>query len=132
MSGAGFGDVELALTGWIHTRYGVRAVTDLPGNLGGLLPIVQVARYAGSDSGVSMDRPSVDIDVYAADRGAAHDLAERLRAGFLWELPGLSVGGLVFARTQTISGPAWRPYDNTTLRRCGAAYQFDTRLLAAA
>lgn len=121
-------DVERLLVTYLGGELGVRVVTDLPSNLQQVLPVVQVGRFGGADDVRTIDNGSVDIDVYAAGRGASVALAERCRAALRFDLPGRVIGGVTVSRVRTTLGPAWRPYDDTTnVRRFGATYQITTR-----
>ena len=115
-------DVELMLSAWLKTYLGVRVVTDTPSNLALVLPVVQITRYGGTDTVPGLDRATVDVDAYAANRTAAAMLAERVRYGLRFVLQGQQVGDITVSRVETIVGPSWRPYDNTALRRFGASY----------
>jgi hypothetical protein len=123
----GYADAELLLVGWLGPTLApsyptIRCVTDVPANLADVLPLVQVTRFGGSDDVPTLDRAHVDVDCFAATRQGAHDLAEAVRALLRFYLPGRVLSGAVIAKVITISGPAWRPWDNTDLARFGAAY----------
>lgn len=117
-----YADAELLLTGWIKTQRGVRCVTDLPADLTSL-PIVQVVRFGGSDDELTVDTPNIDVDVFHNDRASAFTLAEQIRSDIRLRLPGYSANGAVVTGVETISGPKWVPYDNTSLRRVSASYR---------
>lgn len=120
-------DVERLLVTYLGTALGgVRVLTDTPSNLEKILPVVQVTRFGGVDVAPGIDRPIVDVDAYAATRAAASELAERVRYALLYRLPGTTVGGVGFPRVDTLTGPSWRPYDNSALRRFGASYAITT------
>ncbi|MFE1321592.1 hypothetical protein [Kitasatospora phosalacinea] len=97
--------------------------TELDNTLLGTLPTIQVQRVDGDDDGFRLDRPLVDIDVYAADRAAASALAGSVRTAMLSQLAGSSRPGAIIGAVRTISAPSWRPYENTALRRSGATYE---------
>lgn len=121
-------DVERLLVAYLSDALKVRVVTDLPANLQDILPVVQVGRVGGADDVVTIDNARVDVDAFAAGRGAASDLAERCRVALRFELPGRVVGGARVAAVRTGAGPAWRPYDDTTnVRHFGATYEITTR-----
>lgn len=91
------------------------------------LPVVAVDRIAGSDLDPVLDRPIIDVDVYAADRATAQDLSELIRAFIRFELPGTRVEfegfGVVFGRCRTVVGPRVLPHANPTIRRYSANYE---------
>jgi hypothetical protein len=115
-------DVERILVAWLTTHLGVRCVTDVPANLFEVLPVVQLARVSGRDIYPTLDQPRIDVDCYAANRGAANTLAEQVRTALRFTIRGQVLDGAVVGVVQTILGPAWRPYDNTNVKRVGATY----------
>ncbi|WP_455681987.1 phage tail termination protein [Streptomyces uncialis] len=118
-------DVELVLIGWLQVRLGPAVVVrdELDNNLVAELPTVQVETVGGDDDGFRLDRPLVDINVYASSRAAAVELAGRVRSLLLHELRGSTTATAVFGRVSTLTLPAPRPYENTALRRVGATYE---------
>ncbi|MFG2352579.1 hypothetical protein [Streptomyces sp. NPDC048521] len=125
MADVGSVDVELELIGWLQTRLGSDVVVrdELDNNLLNELPTVQVQAVGGDDDGFRLDRPFVDIDVYHSTRAEAIDLAKTVRTLVLTVLRGSQTTNAVFGRTETISRPVVRPYENTSLRRVGATYE---------
>lgn len=101
---------------------GPLVTTELDNDLLTELPVVQVHRVGGGDDGFRLDRPLVDVDVYAATRLDAATLAEQVRS-YLLSLRGSITGTAVIGKVSTVSAPSWRPYQNTLLRRCGATYE---------
>ncbi|GHJ21619.1 hypothetical protein [Streptomyces albus] len=124
MAAVGGVDVELELIGWLQQRLGdeVWVRDELDNNLLATLPTVQVQRVGGTDDGFRLDRTLVDVDVYAATRGAAIALAATVRGLLLTVLRGSTTRTAVVADVSTVSAHAIRPYENTALRRCGATY----------
>lgn len=122
-------DVEALLIPWLASTLTVRAVTDLPADLADVLPVVQVVRIGGPDDDnlSRYDMPTVDVDCYDADRAKASALAGRVHDALRITLPGLTVGAGTVTKVQTITGPSWRPYDDTLLRRIGASYRLYIR-----
>ena len=126
MAAVGSVDVELQLMKWLRPRLdpGVVVRDELDNSLLDELPTVQVQRIpAGGDDGIRLDRAFIDIDVYAAKRADATALSATIRGLLLSELRGSATTEAVFTRVGTISPPAPRPYDNTSLRRVGATYE---------
>lgn len=117
-------DVEALLIGWLRSTLDVRALTDLPADLADTLPVVQVTRIGGpdDDNNPNFDAPTVAVDCYAADRAGAITLAAAVKAALRGSLPGQTIGTSTVTKVQTVTGPSWRPYDNTELRRFGATY----------
>lgn len=123
MAAVGSVDVEVLLIGWLQERLGDVVVRDeLDNRLAEELPTVQVEVVGGTDDGFLLDRPLVDIDVYAASRGAAFDLAKTIRGLLLTELRGSSTETAVVGMVTTEARPVARPYENSALRRVGATY----------
>lgn len=93
-----------------------------------LLPIVVLDRIAGANLDPILDRPVVDIDVYAADRRTAQDISEVIRHFLVHELPGRRIPhrghGVVITRTRVIVGPRSLPHADSTIRRYSANYEF--------
>jgi len=126
MATVGSVDVELLVIQWLQARLGsgVAVRDELDNNLLNELPTVQVARMpAGGDDGFRLDQALVEIDVYAANRGAAIALAIQIRGLLMGVLPGTTTGGAVVGRVSTLAAPGSRPYENTGLRRIGATYE---------
>jgi len=122
-------DVEALLSPWLESALTARGVTDLPSNLADMLPVVQVTRIGGADDDnvPSFDVATVDLDFFAADRVAASDLARRGHYAMRVTLPGRTVAGATVTMVQTITGPSWRPYDDTALRRFGSTYRLHVK-----
>lgn len=133
-------DAEALLTWW--TRGALSALdlvvaTEMPdaGDLTAILDahaaFVQIEVFGGSERNPAQDVISVDVDVYVAgdadgnpNRSGAADLAELLRAAWLFNLPGYHTATATVSGVATMSRPSARPYDdNSTVRRIGAAYQ---------
>ncbi|WP_372344751.1 hypothetical protein [Streptomyces sp. KL116D] len=123
MGVVGEADVEAELAAWLRGKLGVRVLTDLPANLGDVLPVVQIQRVGGTDDSFRLDRAFVDVDTYAATRQAASQLLSSARALLLSELRGAVTDVAVFTAARTITAPAWRPYENQSLRRFGATFE---------
>jgi hypothetical protein len=126
MSAVGSVDVELLLIQWLQDKLGSGTVVrdELDNQLLEELPTVQVERMPlGGDDGFRVDQAFIDINVYAATRQSATTLAGQIRGLLLTELPGSTTGGAVIGRVSTVTAPAARPYENTGLRRVGAAYE---------
>jgi hypothetical protein len=123
MTAVGSVDVEAELVAWLKAQLAVRVVTDLPANLEGAAPVVQIARVGGDDDGIRLDRAIVDVDVFAATRPASSQLMTRTRVALLTQLRGVVTSGATFTSARTISAPSWRPYENNNLRRFGATFE---------
>lgn len=122
-------DVERLLVAWLNANLSVRVLTDTPSNLEKILPVVQVTRFGGADRAPGIDRAIVDVDCYGATRAAASQLAERVRYALLYRLAGSNYEHVAISDVSTLSGPSWRPYDNTALRRFGASYAITTHAM---
>jgi hypothetical protein len=126
MSDVAFGNVETLLRAWAVPLFtGARVVSELPGDLVGSLPVLQVVRGGGDDprTFMAIDRAVVDVDVWAATRTDACSLAEAVRHRLRRELPGTVLDGFVVAWVTTQVAPRWAPDPNPDLRRYTATYE---------
>lgn len=126
MADVGSVDIELDLIEWLQAKAGPDVVVrdEVDNNLLKELPTIQVQRLpAGGDDGFRVDRALVDVDVYAATRGEAIDLALLVRGWLLTQLRGLATSRAQYGRVSSSPPPAIRPYENTGLRRAGATYE---------
>jgi hypothetical protein len=101
---------------------GPRVSTDIPANLAAVLPYIRVTRVGGPRR-LNLTKPSVDIDVFAADRLTATNLANQLDDLLVYKLP-TTYDGHVIGLEGAYSGPSWRPYENGGVSRVGASYGF--------
>jgi len=109
---------------WLAAQFpSARVVTELPANLGDVLPVIQVTRFGGSDDFLTLDAANIDIDTFAASRDDARSLGEQVRTALRLHFPGYAAGGGAVQSVTTISAPRWVPYDNTGLRRFVASYR---------
>jgi hypothetical protein len=126
-------DVEALLVPWLASAVSARTVTELPANLDSITPAVHVLRIGGGsdDNLPAFDHPTVSVDSYGIGRAAALELALAVDNAIRVALPNTlhTVGALsaVVTKTQTVTGPSWRPYDDITIRRFGATYQLHIR-----
>lgn len=128
-----FASIEQLLAAWLPPQIGgVHVLAELPHdfqNADGpidLLPVVAIDRISGAEllNSPMLDRPVVDVDVYAGDRAQAQQIAEQIRHVFRWQLPGQRVAGNVFTRTRTIVAPRLLPHANRRVRRYSGNYEF--------
>lgn len=106
-----FPDVEAALTGYLRGELdpGVHVGTEWPENLLDSLPVVSLSRGGGATYlRYVLDEPTVDVDVLAADKAAAHDLAQLVRA-HVAAVEGQIVGGAHITRVDDVSF-VWVPW----------------------
>ncbi|MFI5992508.1 hypothetical protein ACIBAC_11725 [Streptomyces sp. NPDC051362] len=118
-------DIELELITRGTARFPDAVVRDeLDNRLLGELPTIQIEQIpGGGDDGLRLARLIVDINVYAATRTDAINLAREVHDWVTGELRGSSGDSIVIGRTGCLSLPAIRPYENTSLRRVGATYE---------
>lgn len=116
-----FVDVEALLIPWLADKLGVPVVSELPPNAAP--PIIRLYRISGADNDYKLDRPIVDVDVFAATRPEAAALSERVRTAFRADLRGQVLSGVVISFPFTIIGPRWLPDTNTDWRRYSASYE---------
>lgn len=116
---------EDVLPSWLQARYPTaRVVTELPADLVGSLPVIQVVGIGGRHEGHAWNgspadfaSPNVDLDIFAATRSDARDLAMQIHKDLLTVLPGQTVNGAGVLEVVSILSPLWTPYDNTNVRR---------------
>lgn len=124
-----FTSIEKLLVAYLPTITGVPATTELPHDFQNpdgptaMLPVVFVERISGADLDPVLDRPVIDVDVYAGTRAQAQEIAETIRTELRFNLPGSTVGGAVFTRTRTIVAPRVLPHANPKVRRYSANYE---------
>lgn len=125
-----YAGVEATLIPWLADLLGVRVLTDLPaddppGSFLAGLPYVQFVRVGGpsDDNNPRFDLPTVSVDCFGADRGAATGLALDVDEALRQTLPGQTTGGATVTRVQTITGPSWQPWDDTNVRRMHSSYR---------
>lgn len=116
-----YADTEQLLVGWAPTVIPCRALTETPADLETVLDttaVVRVTRIGGS-SAVGIDEPLVDFDCFALTRTAAKAFAIQLASAVDLQLSGyFNQYGTVNAVVM-VSGPSWRPWENTNIRRFG-------------
>lgn len=120
-----FPDVEALAIAYLHAKTAKRVVTDLPVDLDDILPVIRVTRISGTNRDYRLDRPIVDVDVFAADRAGASALSGVVRDLLHDHLPyedAVQPTGVVTS-VVTIAGPRWLPDPNIRLRRFHATYE---------
>lgn len=113
-----FPDVEAAVTGYLRQQLdlGVTVGTEWPEDLAQHLPVVAVSRGGGATyTRLVLDEPTLDIDVLAANKAAAHDLAQQVR-GHIFAAEGRALGDALVARVEDTS-LIWLPDPTTALPR---------------
>lgn len=116
-----FPDTELLLIGWLQPQFdGARFCTVLPASI--TETTVHVTRISGGARSIRVDRPVVDIDVFALDYetsvAVALGIEARLRAA---RNVVTDLGVLISA--EVVNGPRWLPEPNPALWRRNASYQ---------
>lgn len=115
-------DVEQLFIGWAPTVLSCRPLTETPADLAAELtvqPVVRITRIGGPSGLPGFDNPMVDWDCFGLTRPAAKAFAYQLAAAVEFQLPGYFNPYGVVSTALIISGPSWRPWDNTGLRRFG-------------
>lgn len=127
-----FGGVEALLIPAAASALSVRFVTDTPADLASVVPLCRLWHIGGGsdDNDWRFRTPTVAVDSFAADRGAASALAERVEQWFRSILPGsILADGSVVTKVQTLTSPSWRPWDDTAVRRFAATYVLHLKTL---
>lgn len=118
-------DVEKVATTYLRGLIAGRVVTRLPSDLEAVLPVTRVTRGPGSDDGIT-DGPLLDVESFAADRGAMWTLAEETRQA-LHALAGQAVDGVLVDSVTTATGPVRVDYENPAVERAVASYRLALR-----
>lgn len=103
---------------------GARFVTKTPDDLNAQVPLVRVFRLGGpsSDDLPRFDAPTLSFECFGNGDAAAGDLATAVDR-WVRSLAGKTLAdGTVVTKTQTVSGPAWRPYADTTVSQYGCSH----------
>jgi hypothetical protein len=116
-----FPDAEIALLAVLAPAFpSDRVVTKVPADVTGT--VIRVHRISGAARDIRIDRPIVDVDVFAADDGTASSTARNAQS-ILLSLAGTTVLNGVIQRVSVVNGPRWLPEDNPNLIRYGATYE---------
>lgn len=120
-------DAELLLIGLLRAMDVTwRVVTDLPAAMEAVLPVIQVTRIGGARFSSILDRPRMDIDVYAATRSAASAAGRKIQSK-MPTVRGTTASGWVITDVQEELGLSWRPDRNENVRRMGLVYNLTIR-----
>ncbi len=116
-----FPDIEIALLAILGPAYpGVKFVTKLPDQISATT--VRIRRISGANRSIRVDRPIVDIDVFAASQATASSVARNIQSTLLSIRNGIVLTGVVLQAT-TINGPRQLPEVNPNLVRYGSTYE---------
>jgi hypothetical protein len=125
-----FPDAELILVAGlspvlqqIYGDNGVRVVTILPATI--TIPTVRVKRISGANRDIILDRPILDVDVFASTEGTSSAIARQILAS-LYGLRGRSLANGVITNVNVVQGPRWLPEPNPNLFRYNASYEVFT------
>ncbi|MEO3856235.1 hypothetical protein [Acrocarpospora sp. B8E8] len=118
-------DIEALLIAWLEDNIeDVTASTETPADLDARLLWILVRRVTGPYDGFRIDRPSVDIGVFAATGPAAAALAIQIQVLLHRDLKGQRYGDAVVSYIRTSTAPHSVPYDNPNMRRYEANNEF--------
>lgn len=118
-------DEESVVRDWLADRFpDAFCCTETPADMASVLPVIRVLSLGGPETQLTMDKPSLSISCYDVGRIAASNLAKQVFQAMRFQFPGYVFGmGASVNKVRTISGPAFRPYDNTDLRCFGMTLQ---------
>jgi hypothetical protein len=125
-STTGYADVEELVKAWLQAKLGYENVThEQPTNLRFVMPLIVVERFGGADRIITLDKPHVDLDVFAPSRAAAKAHANTIWQAMRTRMPGyIYAARTVVQNVETIAGPSHAPWDsNAQVRRFTMAYQ---------
>lgn len=100
-----------------------KVLREVPPNLVTAVPFVTVARIGGLDQAVVVDRPRVQVDVFASTDDTAEQLGEQLRTALRTGLPHFMHGGAVVTAVATLSGPRLLAWSKSQVSRSTARYE---------
>jgi hypothetical protein len=118
--------VQVARTYLAGVFTAARVLTELPADLGDVLPVIRVSRIGGNKIEYVLDFANLDIDIYD-DPKTIHEQAEQVRKSLLVDAEGQQAAGGFIAGVEEISGPKVVPYDNTALRRISTTFRIAIR-----
>jgi hypothetical protein len=94
-----------------------------PPNLSHAIPLVTVARFGGVDTAITVDRPRVQIDVYASTADAAEKLGGDIWTAMRTKLPHYVFDGAVVGQVGTVMAPQLVPYSASGIFKVTARYE---------
>jgi hypothetical protein len=133
-----FPDVEPAIVTYLAgAAPSVHSCIELPPaeEFNTLLPVAQITRIGGPagagtwSDGHLVDRPTIDVDVYAGSRQAANEAVATLRAAF-GSIKGATEGGAGFVSYRENAGPTFRPDASQNITRIGFTADLTVRPIA--
>ena len=119
-----FIDVEDMLITYLSTIPGLGGLSVEMPNLP-VTPFVLITRVSGGDDYLT-DRPTVDVEVFHADRTVSSDFA-RLVHDKMLHLRHFVVAGRGIDDVETVSGPHWLNWGDENLQRHLASYIIHSR-----
>ena len=84
---------------------------------------MHVTRISGAGRSLRVDRPIVDVDVYALDHATSVNVARQVEAVIRAARNVVTDAGVLLSAT-IVNGPRWLPELNPALRRRSATYEF--------
>jgi hypothetical protein len=119
---AAFPNIELLLVGWLQPQFpDARLATILPADI--TETTVHVTRISGANRNIRIDRPIVDIDVFALDYGDSVAAALAIQQVITLARNITTADGVLLGAS-TVNGPRWLPEINPALTRFSATYEF--------
>lgn len=113
-----FPDAEVSLLAVLVPAWpSYRFVTSMPDPV--VSTTIRIHRISGAARNKFVDRPIIDIDVFATSDAIASQAAREVQSTLL-SLAGTTVMNGVIQSVSVINGPRWLPEDNPNLVRYGA------------
>src|ERR1700693_5023771 len=119
---AAFPDIEKLLIGLLQAQVTSTPVFNRP-TAHITATTIPVTRIPGANKSIRVDRPIVDIDVFALDHSDSVNVALAVQQVITPMRNVVTSGGVVQSVT-TVNGPRWLPEINPALTRYSASYEF--------
>lgn len=91
--------------------------------------LYRVLRVGGpsDQNNARFDLPTVALDSFGSDRAAATTAALDADDALRVTLPGVTTSSATVTRVETITGPHWTPWSDTTVRRMTSTYRLHVK-----
>jgi hypothetical protein len=120
-----FPDVEIELIALLAQAFSdYRFVSKMPGEITNTT--ARIHRISGANRDITIDRPIVDVDVFAVDEATSSSAARSIQAALLSLRGAITTNGVI-QQAVCINGPRWLAEANTNFIRYGSTYEIHIR-----